>query len=771
VIATAELPASTTPVSATDRQLRLPVEAAVDFGLPCVTVDASGGIEQMNAEAEQLFGRRADRCLGRTVDVLHEALRSTTLQADIMAASEAQMPRTCRYSVSIIAGELAVSIAPIAPAGAVVFFRQVATPRALGPSDTRLRQVMDSLSDIVSITTPDGTLIYLNRAGRDLLGYAAETGSQPSGLFPTHTPLARELLLLEAVPSAIRYGRWSGDTALQAADGRVFPATQTILAHRDDAGEVTSLSTIIRDISVERHTSIALRESRRLFEVIAHATPDLLYLLDPNDGRVVWTNRCPTAFTGGLESDARAFPLARVFDRCHPDDQPAFTAHLDRLRLTLSDGDVFANELRVRGGDGQWHWLYTRDSVFTRDEHGAPLLVLGVATDISDRKVVEQQLEQARAEADAANTAKSAFLARMSHELRTPLNSVIGFSSQLLRNRSAALSAREVTFLERVRANGTHLLDIVADILDHTALEGGSLQVQQQLVDVCAVVRDAERDVQQAARTRGIALTVAVPSTPVPFVTDRGRLQQVVQHLLRNAVKFTRAGGAVQVTLTTSASGAPDRVLVHDTGVGIPLDQQARIFEAFEQADGSYARPHDGTGLGLAVARGIAELLGCALTLDASEPEVGSTFALAFPQLTRAAALAMAIEAETSDRPVARRVLVADDNAEARRIQAAILEDAGYEVRVAASGVDALRLARMWRPDVITLDMIMPGMDGRQSFRELHADPTLRHIPVIVVTVLNPSYVDLPHAAAILPKPVDRDRLLAAMATLGRPGG
>ena len=502
--------------------------------------------------------------------------------------------------------------------------------------------VFDSLSDIVCVTTGDGTLRFLNRAGRDLLGYSDDDTSLIGSLFPAHTPAARQLLLDEVLPAVLRRGAVTCDTALQTADGRVFPASQTVVVTRL-GGAAHSLTIVIRDVSIERQSAARLGESQRLFEMITRSSPDLIYLYDPQDERIVWMNRCPHAFLGGTERDARTLDSREMHQFVHPDDRAQFRATGSLMAAAYSDTDVLGVELRVSTAGGSWRWIHTRACVFSRRETGAPLLLLGVATDISTRKKSEHKLEVARDEAEHASRVKNEFLSRISHQFRAAMHDMIGTASAVYADREQRLTARELEQLGDMIQRATQLLGTVSDLHDYLRIDAGEMSVHQALVDARELIRETvSAFAERSARSR-TAITVRLPEAAAPILTDPQRLRQALSHLVANALDVS-GDGCVTVTLhVDDARGQPVAIDVQDSSAGITESLQDSVFYPFRiptYPTPSAVRATGTTGLGLSVARAICEMLGCSLSLAQSSGIAGATFRITLPLVSRAAALA-----------------------------------------------------------------------------------------------------------------------------------
>ncbi|MBT8492891.1 MAG: response regulator [Deltaproteobacteria bacterium] len=391
-------------------------------------------------------------------------------------------------------------------------------------------------------------------------------------------------------------------------------------------------------------------------------------------------------------------------------------------------------------------------------------------------KELRQEIDQAREKAESADRIKSQFLATMSHELRTPLNAVIGFSKILIKNKADKQGPKELEYLSRILENGKHLLELINEVLDISKVEAGQMTFSKEPCDVASIVDTTLRLQESVARENSVELVSDVPADLDLVTADPHRLRQVFTNLISNAIKFTDEGGSA--TVRVRAYPETRRVAsieVIDTGIGVPADQLDLIFEPFKQADGSSTRRHGGTGLGLPISRAFCQGMGLQLSVS-SEVGVGTTFRIDVPiSLSHASSLnsSSAADAGPSDasegeRRAGRRVLVVDDNADARQLIAEQLRELGCDVRLAQNGTEGLRLARAWRPDLITLDLMMPSANGWQALDEVRNDPALREVPVVVISmVAHETRPTLVGAAEVLSKPVSQVELINILERLG----
>ncbi len=367
--------------------------------------------------------------------------------------------------------------------------------------------------------------------------------------------------------------------------------------------------------------------------------------------------------------------------------------------------------------------------------------------------------EQYHDVAEAARI-KSQFFANMSHELRSPLNSVIGYTELLLDGIDGPLTREQRQDLQKILAGARYLLKLINNILDMTRIEAGRMETDIQPFDLGRVLQEAADTVAPLAYRKNLQMLVDVPPDLGAVRSDAGKVKQVAINLLANAVKFTEKG---RVVCRARREDGGIRVEVEDTGSGIAPEEQERIFTKFYQVNAAHGRGHRGTGLGLPLSRMLVELLGGRMGLE-SEVGRGSRFWFWIP------------DAGADGEPAARRrrplVLVVEDDPAAQELLKKFLETGEYDVITASDGAEGMDLARLRRPDVITLDLLMPRVDGWQLLRRLKADPDTRSIPVVVVTCVDrQDQAVRDGAAAHLAKPVDRGELLRAVGRALEPQG
>jgi signal transduction histidine kinase/CheY-like chemotaxis protein len=390
-------------------------------------------------------------------------------------------------------------------------------------------------------------------------------------------------------------------------------------------------------------------------------------------------------------------------------------------------------------------------------------------------EVVNQKLQESNLELQRANSLKSEFLANMSHELRTPLNAVIGFSELLLDTTAGVLTGEQKDYVADILSSGRHLLELINEILDLSKIEAGKMKLSVEEFEIGPVIEEAMALLRVEAGRKHIELVSEVGEASIEAQADRGKVRQVLNNLLSNAVKFTPPGG--RVTLRASRQGERVAVSVIDTGIGIKEEDQERIFQAFTQVDGSYSRRYQGTGLGLTLVKKFVEMQGGRVTLTSRFGE-GSDFSFTLPAAVSQAPTfdpVPAGEEQGAVNPVTPAagsrgdlILVVEDNPMNLKLVRDILKQSGYRVAESTTGEEALDALKFIRPDLILMDIQLPGMDGLRAARLLRDNPETCNIPVIALTahVMKGDEVRAKEAgcAGYIPKPIQPGELTRQIA-------
>ncbi len=378
-----------------------------------------------------------------------------------------------------------------------------------------------------------------------------------------------------------------------------------------------------------------------------------------------------------------------------------------------------------------------------------------------DRARLLDRLKEANAQLQEANKHKSVFLASMSHELRTPLNAILGFSELLIDAPAGQHpAATRLRFLHQIHTSGQHLLGLINDILDLSKIEAGQMELRLQTVSIAAVADQVCETVEPLAAQKKIRLETDVDGAG-EIEADAGKFKQMLLNLVSNAIKFTPDGGLVTISGKRMADAA--EIAVSDTGIGIARSDQSRIFNEFQQVDAGIDRQQQGTGLGLTLTRRFARLHGGDVRVD-SEPGKGSVFTIHMPLIATtqpAAESSSGLAADAKGNAARPLVLVVEDDPPASELLTRQLERAGFRTEVVRSGADAVSHAQQSKPVAITLDILLPGLDGWEVLTRLKQDPATSSIPVIVISVVdNPDLAMALGAVDYFVKPVPAKDLI-----------
>ncbi|CAO3401637.1 response regulator [Azospirillum palustre] len=603
--------------------------------------------------------------------------------------------------------------------------RRFADEGALAENAALFRAVFDSSADIhvVLRVNPDGgfTLHCANEAAAGTMGdrVAQAKGKPLDALLPPDLA-AKVMADLQSCIDADAPTRFEEQ---HTHDGvtRWWEVSQVPI--RDESGAIVLLSVGARDITRRHEAERAIRASEARYRLLARSVTDIIGRIGL-DGVRRFCSEATRDSLGCPPADLVGRPLV---ERVHPDDRDALSAGLARL---TPDRPTLKTTYRLRHADGRWVWIEAAVRLVA-DDWGAPQDYVSVERDVTSRKIMEAELQDARHAAEAASRSKSEFLASLSHELRTPMNAVIGFADLIARESEGPVgNAHYRDFAVNIRDSGQHLLELINEILDHVRAESGQLILDDEPVDLDAAAVFAVRLLTPRAARAGIALSARVAPAARHLRGDERRIRQILLNLLSNAVKYTPSGGSVSLT----ADPAPDGGLlleVRDNGVGIPEQDLDRVLLAYARVATPENRQTEGAGLGLPLTRRLVELHGGTLTL-ASRVGQGTTVTIHFPPERLAGAMAgeMAGGAggEAIAAPAAQSVggrpglsiLMVDDDHNIRETGSALLRRWGHRVTAASGAGEALVVLRGHEPlDLLFSDIVMPpGMNGAELARE-----------------------------------------------------
>lgn len=525
----------------------------------------------------------------------------------------------------------------------------------------------------------------------------------------------------------------------------------------DEQGRPLLLTGVTADITDRKQAEAALQEAEEKYRSIFENAADGIFQTAPN-GEYISANPALAQIYG------YASPADLIANLSHSIDTQLYVnpnRRAEFINLIEQHGMVSDFESQIYRRDGQVIWI-SENGRLVRDETGKPLYYEGIVKDISDRKRAAEEIFQAKEAAEAANRAKSQFLANMSHELRTPLNAIIGYSEMLQEDAEAGGYSEVIPDLQKIYCAGKHLLGLINDILDISKIEAGRMDLYLETFNLQELIQEVAATIQPLMEKRHNTFEVHCAADLTTMHSDLTKVRQILLNLLSNASKFTENG-----TITFTAQSPTTSVLftVSDTGIGMTADQVAKLFQPFTQADASTTRKYGGTGLGLVISQRFCQMMGGEITVS-SEPGQGSTFTVHLPlhitehpievpttvEVDRAALLPDTLERTT--------VLVIDDDPSVRDLMVRYLSKEGFRVETAANGQEGLYLAQTLHPDAITLDVMMPKMDGWSVLSALKTTPDLADIPVIVLTMVDDKHRGFALGAAdYLTKPIDYKRL------------
>jgi PAS domain S-box-containing protein len=617
----------------------------------------------------------------------------------------------------------------------------------IAENERRTRKILEGSPIGAAITTEEGKVLFWNSE------FARQHGLSRNDLHR----VALTSLFAEPADRPRLFDRMRHDGAVRnvevarrSADDEVWWCLLSM--EEIDYGGVRAILGWTYDITERKKAEDIVRQKEQQLREILGASP-IGVMISGRGGRHLFSN-------------ARWRELCNV-----PDDQldtidvrTFYKSDDERKRigsLLREQGHVRDFELEIQALDRTPRWLLLTMKPMVFEGQQA---MLSWFYDYSERKRFTEELHLAQKQAELANAAKSTFLASMSHELRTPLNAIIGITEMLQEDAREFERQDDIEPLDRVLRAARHLLALINDVLDLSKIEAGRMELHIETFPIAPLINDVVKTIEPMATKNGNRVVVNCSPTIDSMRADQIRLRQALLNLASNAVKFTDNG-----TVTITARQREDKgsewitIAVADTGIGMTQEQMGKLFQEFSQADSSTTRKYGGTGLGLAISRRFCQMLGGDITVE-SEQGRGSTFTIHLPKNIGAAEEAKTIPARRAaaagDRSAAPLILVVDDDPTARQVVSRFLEREGFRVAEADGGREGLRLARELFPAAITLDIVMPDLDGWTVLAAMKGDSTLADIPVILLTIVDEKNRGYSLGAAdYLVKPVDRERL------------
>jgi PAS domain S-box-containing protein len=624
-------------------------------------------------------------------------------------------------------------------------------------TETRFRTFIEKAPLAIGLSR-EGTTVYANEKFLELWRYRSNDDVVGRSVLEHWAQHVRPLIAERIRRRALGLPTQPEDMIAQRSDGTMFPAHLETVAVELPDGPVTAA--FITDETERKRAEEALRESELRLRQIAEGIDQVVWLADAPLSRLLYVSPASIEVYGRAPEELYADPSLRLA-AVHPDDAERVHAAMETKQAR---GD-YDESYRIVRPDGTVRSI--RERAFPlRNADGEVYRVVGVSRDVTH----ERALLVAKDAAEQASRAKSSFLAHISHEIRTPMNAVLGYAQLLLRD--DALGDPQRQKVEVIHSSGSHLLQVLNDVLEMSKIEAGRASLTVAPFDLRGMLADVESMFRVLTAAKGIALEVECDaSLPRKLEADGAKIKQVVINLLSNAVKFTESGKiALRASCTPAAADRQMvRIGVEDTGIGIDAEGRGRLFQTFEQlAAGARI---GGTGLGLAISRNFAQLMRGDVTVQ-STPGAGSLFMFTFE--AKIAEVAPAVGdlrgvpvriAGDKPRP---KILVVDDIATNRAMCSELLSRVGFETRDASNGEEAVAVHETWHPELVLMDLRMPGMNGFDATRRLRASGSKARIVALTASGLSDAEPEALGAGAdlFLRKPYDDRDLLRRIGEL-----
>ena len=710
------------------------------IGDAVVTTDIAGRVNYLNEVAESLTGWTHAEALGKPLEsvfrIVNESTGETVESPATRALREGIVVGLANHTLLIRRDGSRIAIddsaAPIRNesglvAGCVLIFRDVEAHRVAERERANqfliaktLAAIVESSDDAIISKSLQGIIQSWNAAAERLFGYSASEaiGRHISLVIPPER-IAEEDQIIGRLTLGERIDHF--ETERVRSDGQRIQVSLTISPIRDDSGKVVGASKIVRDVTERKR----VEADRQMFVTLVETSTDFIGMSDL-DGIPFFVNRAGLLQVGLTSIEqAKNTPVREFF---FPEDQHWIMEEFFPQVRAQGHGEVEVRFRNFRTGEARW---MAYKVVTLTDANGRPTAFATVSQDVTDRRRMEDHLRALAADLKEADRRKNEFLATLAHELRNPLAPISNAVQVLRRHGSVDKDAVEAAsgLLQR---QVTHLARLVDDLLDMSRITRGRIELRREKVELEAVVRQVVEATRAQYRGMNHDLTISLPDEPVLLDADPTRLAQILGNLLTNACKFTDRGG--RVSLSVERHDGMVEIRVRDNGIGIAAGDLPKVFDMFTQLDASLERSRDGLGIGLTLVKNLVEMHGGSITVHSAGRGTGSEFLVSLPTIAETASVEGNGSASATDSATGRRILIVDDNEDGAASLSMLLKIGGHETFIAHDGRGALRLAEELRPDVILLDIGLPGMSGYQVCRQIRQEEWGRDMVLVAVT-------------------------------------
>lgn len=625
--------------------------------------------------------------------------------------------------------------------------------------------VKTAMDGIVTFTKDALNILTTNPAAEKIFGYSRNqlSGSAVYQLIAPPDGQTADGYFKSILPHLVQSDKYH-ELYGRRADGSIFPLE--VIITEVYVGDSSFITGTFHDITERKVAQEKILRSEARLRDLFEKSPDPVFVEDEY-GNILDVNEAACLLHDMTKDELIGINVVELVP-------PEKRANIEIDFFDVSDNKSYVLESLSYTKDGRAIPVEIRASQILYGDRPATLLHV---RDITSRKQYEAALTEAKESAEMANRAKSAFLANMSHELRTPLNAIIGYSEMLAEDAEDFGYEDIVPDLIKIKSAGSHLLDLINNILDLSKIEAGRMELYLEEFDVPAMLDNVASTITPLMDKNKNRFELHIDESVGMARADITKTRQTLFNLLSNAAKFTENG---TVSLSATVENRDDKQFlvfrVRDTGIGMTPEQVQMVFAEFTQADASTTRKYGGTGLGLTISKRFCQMMGGDITVE-SELAVGTTFTAFFPvtvvDTTKSPDSQLAPKlspTSTGEMSVAQGlVLVIDDDPTVRDLIVRSLAKEGFSVGVATNGQEGIRIAKELKPDAITLDVMMQGMDGWSVLEQLKSDPDLMHIPVVMISIVDDRTRGFAlGAAGYLTKPIDRQKMVDMLKTLSR---